>query len=268
MEVQASKVFKKNLSSYKDGNRLIINQGGTSSTKTYSVLQLLYWIAYNSPNQLIISIVGQSLPQLKLGALRDWQRIIESFGVIPDSIWQKTDNVFTINKSIVEFFSTDNLGKVHGPRRDILFINECNNIPFDVFTQLEIRTRQTIFLDFNPVTSFWLDSEIMPTVKHSLIRSTYKDNPFLEKSIIESIESRMHNENWWRVYGLGEFGVYDGLIYPNWKIGEFIDLHLSGFGLDFGFNDPDAMVKVSIDKLSQKIYVSEKITRSEILPEI
>ena len=148
IKVRVSEVFERNETAYKSGDRLIINQGGTSSTKTYSVLQLLYYIAYCSPTQLIISVVGQSLPQLKLGALRDWQRILESFGVIPDEIWQKTDNIFTINKSIVEFFSTDNLGKVHGPRRDILFINECNNIPFDVFTQLEIRTRHQFSLCF------------------------------------------------------------------------------------------------------------------------
>lgn len=261
--MQASRIFALNEKEFSKGERLIINQGGTSSTKTFSILQLLYFIAFNSDKPLVISVVGQSLPHLKLGALRDWQLILQSFGVIPDEIWQKTDNIFTINKSIVEFFSTDNIGKVHGPRRDILFINECNNISYEVYTQLEIRTRQTIFLDFNPVSSFWIEDEIFSKPNtFKLIRSTYRDNPFLDASIVKSIESRKHNANWWKIYGLGEFGVYDGLIIQNWKFGEFFDTGLSGFGLDFGFNDPDAMVKVSIDKGQRKIYVRQELYKS------
>lgn len=262
MEILASRLFKINKNEYKKGSRLIINQGGTSSTKTYSILQLLYYIAYTSIEPLVISVVGQSLPQLKLGALRDWKKVLLGFGVFADEIWQKTDNVFTVKNSIIEFWSTDNIGKVHGPRRDILFINECNNISFEIFTQLEIRTKKTVFLDFNPVRSFWVHEQIIPFQNHVLIKSTYLDNPFLEKSIIDSIESKKHNENWWKVYGLGEVGVYEGLIYTNWEFGNFTETGIQGYGLDFGFNDPDALIRVSVDKSKMLIYAKEIIYKS------
>lgn len=260
MKIQASEIFEKNLNAYNSGERIIVNQGGTSSTKTYSVLQLLYFLSFNSQTSLTISVVSQSLPHLKLGAIRDFKLILESFGIIPDDVWMKTDNIFTINKSVIEFWSTDNVGKVHGPRRDILFMNECNNIPFDIFTQLEIRTRQTIFLDFNPVKEFWFHDNILGKVPYTLIRSTYKDNPFLEKKIIESIESKKHIENWWRIYGLGELGVYEGIIFPNWKYGNFDNSLPYCYALDFGFNpDPDCLIKIAVDKIQKKIYLKEML---------
>jgi len=104
MKIKASEVFEKNLDAYESGERLIVNQGGTSSTKTYSLLQLMFFIAFNSKTHLTISIVSQSLPHLKLGAIRDFKLILESFGIIPDDIWMKTDNVFSINKSIIELY--------------------------------------------------------------------------------------------------------------------------------------------------------------------
>ena len=257
--MRAGNVFRKNYEAYQRGDRLIVNQGGTSSGKTYSILQLLFYLAELSEKPVVISIVSQSLPHLKLGAIRDFKNILEDCGIIPDDVWMKTDNIFSINKSVIEFWSTDNLGKVHGPRRDILFLNECNNISFDIFTQLEIRTRQSIFLDFNPVREFWYHENILDKVKHTLIRSTYLDNlAFLEDAIINSIESKKHVTNWWRIYGLGELGVYEGIVFHNWTYGEFVPSSYMCFGLDFGFHpDPDTLIKVSLNKREKKIYVKE-----------
>ena len=108
--------------------------------------------------------------------------------------------------------------KAHGPRRDILFLNECNNVSYDIYTQLETRTRRVVILDYNPVSLFWVHEEVMPHNPHDYLQLTYKDNEALEPAIVRSIESRKHNANYWRVYGLGEVGVLEGLIYDNWEI--------------------------------------------------
>jgi len=256
--MKTTSIFTKNIEAYKGASTLTINQGGTSSSKTYSILQLIFLIAFLQKKARIISVVSFALPHLKLGAIRDFNSILISNGIIPDDVCKKTDMEYTIGNSIIEFFGTENLGKVHGPRRDILFINEANNIKYDIYTQLAIRTRECIFLDYNPVQSFWVHDELIPNFKHTFIKSTYKDNEYLDSNTVKQIELRKGNANWWRVYGEGEIGILEGAIYTNWHYGEF-DTSLSyGFGLDFGFfPDPDALIKVAIDKKNKKIYAKE-----------
>lgn len=258
--IETTGVFTKNIEAYNSGERIVINQGGTASSKTYSILQLLYLIAKKSKQQLVISVVSQTLPHLKLGAMRDFKNILVSAGEIVDALWNKTDNIFTVGNSQIEFFSTDNLGKVHGPRRDILFINECNNVKYEIYDHLAIRTRKAIFLDYNPVSEFWVHETLMPEQPHMFIKSTYLDNEFLDKVIVEQIErKRLTNENWWRVYGMGEVGQFEGAIFTNWTTGIFDESLPYGYGLDFGFRDPDAMTKVAIDTGRRKIYAHECI---------
>jgi len=256
--VQTTNVFDRNITAYNQRSPLIINQGGTSSSKTYSILQLLFLIALTNPKPRIISVVSFALPHLKLGAIRDFNNILLSCGIIPDEVCKKTDMEYKIGNSIIEFFGTENLGKVHGPRRDILFINEANNIKYDIYTQLVIRTRETVFVDYNPVQSFYIHQEVIPSFKHEFIKSTYKDNSFLDANTILQIESRRKNANWWRVYGEGETGVLEGAIFTNWQYGDFDDTLSYYFGLDFGyFPDPDAMIKVAINKKTREIFVKE-----------
>lgn len=264
--MRTSNVFAKNIKAYFKPNNLIINQGGTSSGKTYSTLQLLFLIAKLNKKPRIISVVSYALPHLKLGAVRDFNNILLAEGIIPDEVCNKTDMVYTIGNSIIEFFGTENLGKVHGPRRDILFINEANNVKHDVYTQLAIRTRECTFIDFNPTQRFWVHDEVMPKFEHEFIKSTYLDNPFLDPNTIAQIEARKSNANWWRVYGEGEVGILEGAIFTNWRYGT--DQELSegfkanpyGYGLDYGFHpDPDAMIKIAIDKRLKRIYLHECI---------
>jgi len=149
--------------------------------------------------------------------------------------------------SKIEFFSADQPGKVRGPRRDVLFINEANNIPFETFTQLEVRTRKTIWLDWNPVNEFWFYTEIKdnPNMDVDFLILTYKDNEALDESIVRSIESRKDNKNWWKVYGLGELGDTDDKIYKDWAVVDEIphEARLERYGLDFGYsNDPTAIL--------------------------
>lgn len=256
--MKTTNVFHKNLIAYNNKERLIINQGGTRSSKTYSILQLLFLIALRSKKSRIISIISYALPHLRLGAMRDFDNILLEAGMIPDNYKNKTDNYYKIGNSIIEFWGTENLAKVHGPARDILFCNEINHIKKDVYDNLAVRTSEVVFADYNPTQEFWLQTELMPFSKHTFIKSTYKDNEYLSAEIIAEIESRKHNENWWRVYGLGEQGILEGTILTNWTFGEFDNSLPYGFGLDFGFfPDPDAFIKVAINEKLKKIYLKE-----------
>jgi phage terminase large subunit len=267
--VKLTSVFSKNIDAYTNRasdkiQNLIVNQGGTRSSKSYSILQLLYFIATWSKKPLIISVVSRSLPHLKVGAMRDFDNILLSMGVIPDSIKNKSGSFYKVGESIIEFWGVDNLGKVHGPARDILFINECNYIKEEIYDQLAVRTKGAIFLDFNPSRRFWYHESISGKVPHQLIKSTYLDNEFLTYAQIQRIEAKKANEHWWRVYGLGELGRLEGAIFKNWRIAEgdewFNSIYLPyGYGLDFGVLDPDAMVRVAIDKKNKKIYIKEEL---------
>jgi len=220
-------VFNENIKAYNNKFRYIINQGGARAGKTFAILQILLLIAIKSSKPLIISVVSQSIPHLKLGAIRDFKFICYALNVPFESNFNKSDLIFFYNNCIIEFFSTDNLGKVHGPARDILFINECNNIPLEVFEQLEIRTRGAIFLDYNPVSRFWVHSEILANINYNsvLIKSTYLDNlKNLAPEIVRSIEAKKDKKNWWQIYGLGEIGFSESLIFQESSLRFFDEL--------------------------------------------
>jgi phage terminase large subunit len=262
MSVLTTTVFEQNLLAYTSGSTLIVNQGGTRSSKSYSIMQLLLEIAIRSKKPLIISVCSYALPHLKLGVMRDFDEILLARGFIPDAIKNKTDNFYKIGKTTIEFFGTDNLGKVHGPARDILFINEGNFIKPEVYTQLAIRTKQAIFIDFNPTREFWYHSEIQGKVAHELIKSTYKHNQFLTLAQIERIEAKKTNVEWWRVYGEGELGRLEDAIFTNWEYGEFDKTLPYIYALDFGSRDPDAMIKIAVDSKLMRIYVDEMLYQS------
>ena len=204
MAMVTTSVFEKNIKAYNSGASLIVNQGGTRSSKTYSILQLLVLIALKSKTALIISVVSRALPHLRLGAMRDIDNILLSLGIIPDHVKNKTENSYRLGKSLIEFFGADQLDKVHGPARDILFLNECNYIKYDVFDHLAIRTSKVVIIDFNPSRSFWFHDEIQGKQKFAFIKSTYLDNEHLTPQQVERIEAKKTNQYWWQVYGLGE----------------------------------------------------------------
>jgi len=166
-----------------------------------------------------------------------------------DSLWNATDSVYTFETgSKIEFFSSDNGDKLRGARRDRLFINECNNVTFDAFEQLEVRTKDFIFLDWNPTSEFWVYTDVIGVrsdVEHIII--TYKDNEALSKEIVDSIEQRKERKGWWLVYGLGQLGEVEGKIYKDWAIIDEIphEARLERYGLDYGYtNDPTAIVAI------------------------
>lgn len=263
MAVNLTDIFFKNLEAYEAKHNLIINQGSTGSSKTWSVLQLLYTIAKFSEEGLVISIASYALPHLKLGAIRDFEKILLDFGEEPSAICNKTENVYKIGHSIVEFFGIEgNMAKVHGPRRDILYINEANKkITYDIFDQLHTRTRRCTIVDFNPTAEFWIHTEVMPNFHHAFIHSTWRNNPYLSQVEQDKIKSKYGKkgfENWVKVYGEGEIGVLEGQIFTNWTSGAFNATIPYGYGLDFGYHpDPDALMRVAIDEKNLKIFLQE-----------
>lgn len=226
--------------------RLRICQGGTSASKTFSILAYLIHVSQSNPD-LLTSVVSESLPHLKLGAIRDFKLIMKAQRYWDEESWSKGDFIYTFpNGSIIEFFSVDS-SKAHGPRRDVLFLNECNNVSYEVFTQLETRTRKLVIVDFNPVASFWIHERVMPHMPHDFLKLTYKDNEALEPAIVRSIESRKNDPNYWKVYGLGEVGVLEGVIFADWQELDQLpeEARLRRRGLDFGYtNHPTGIVAV------------------------
>lgn len=228
--------------------RINIVQGGTSAGKTWDILGILNDIATLEPNSLI-SVVSDTLPNLKRGAMRDFKNILRT--TLREPFWKenKSDHIWTLtNGSVIEFFSTEDEGAL-GARRDYLFINEANRISFETFNQLEVRTKQRIYLDFNPSNEFWVHRELMKNrTDWEFLKVNYLDNESLDENIIKSIEQRKGDgsSNWWRVYGLGEIGSLEGNIYSGWtKIEEIPEgFVLKRYGTDFGYSDPTAIVAV------------------------
>lgn len=231
--------------------RIVVSQGGTSSAKTWSILQILLIILIKRQNKgVLISVVSETLPHLKKGAMRDFFLILESEGIYDVKHHNKSDHTYTIGKSVIEFFSVDQPHKVRGPRRDILFINECNNVPYETFEQLEIRTREQIWLDFNPVQQFWVHEEVMKFMDYMFIQTTYLDNEELPDEIVASIELRKGRDvNWWNVYGKGELGKLEGLVFPTIYLVDTIPQHLDNwYGQDFGYtNDPSVLINIATE---------------------
>lgn len=225
-------------------------QGGTSASKTISILLVLIAKAQTDKTPKLTSIVSESFPHLKRGAMRDFLNIMQTHHYYRDELWNRTNFIYTFETgSTIEFFSADSADKVRGPRRDRLFINEANNVSLETYNQLEVRTRDEIYMDWNPTNEFWFYTDVLvdrkPDIDHIII--TYKDNEALEQSIVESIESRRGRKGWWQVYGEGQLGEVEGKIYKNWKkITEIPhEARLERRGLDFGYsNDPTAIVDV------------------------
>ena len=230
-------------------SRIRAVQGGTSASKTVSILLYLIALAQSDKEPTLTSIVSESFPHLKRGVMRDFLQIMQGHKYYHDNDWNRTDYIYTFETgSKIEFFSADQPDKVRGPRRDRLFINEANNIKFDAFEQLEVRTKDFVYLDWNPTYEFWFYQSVLEHRKDvDHITLTYLDNEALDKNIVASIESRQNRKNWWKVYGLGELGEIEGKIFKNWDIIDEIPRHakLERYGLDFGYtNDPTCIVAV------------------------
>ena len=241
-------VFEKLLAAFVDPLiRGIASKGGTRSSKTWSTLQLLHLLCVNAVKPLVISCVAATLPMVKRGMLRDYKQMLLAENEWDENAFNKSECTYTYpNGCMIEFFGVDNASKVHGPARDILFVNEAQGIPREIFRQLDIRTRKKVIIDFNPVRKFWGETEFVGD-RYITIHSTYKDNPYLSEEQVSAIEKNMNDANWWRVYGEGETGGVEGNVYPEYEVIEDMPETFTGrcLGLDFGFvNDPTAIVDI------------------------
>lgn len=221
-------------------------QGGTSASKTISILQILIDKSQSDKTPKLTSVMSESMPHLKRGAMRDFLNIMQEHGYFKDERWNKTDFIYTFETgSKMEFFSLDMPHKVRGPRRHRGFINEANNNSKETFDQIEVRTEEELWLDWNPTAPFWFhDDGLENNPDVDFIILTYKDNEGLPASIVTSIEQRRSNKNWWAVYGEGKLGEVEGKIYTNWRIIDDLpfEARLERRGLDFGYsNDPAAI---------------------------
>ncbi len=264
-ELKLSKVFEKMAGAYPK-YRYIINQGGTSSTKTFSTLQILSILGIKYPYE--IDIVGLTQGHLKSGVLLDMPKVLEQFGLDFYKIYSRTNKSLDMPKGRINFISVDTIGKAHGGRRDILYLNEANHLSYPIAEQLIIRTREKVFIDFNPTSRFWVHDEILANEgkRAILIKSTYKDNPFLEKEVIRALESRIKDENFWRVYGLGEVGLTEGRVFSNVEVKEFDKNSFDKYynGIDWGFStDPFAFIRCAVE--NDCLYITDEIYSINLL---
>lgn len=257
--MDTTKVFSKNLKAYtRDNIRVIANKGGTRSSKTWSILQLLYIIASKSKRPRLISIVSETMPHLKRGCIRDFEKMLKDDGVYDPNAWNATDKIYKIGSSAIEFFSADQPSKVQGPARDILYINEAIYIPYEIYRQLATRTTEKIILDYNPTHESWIDTKILPFDGSVMIHSTYKDNDMLSPGQIRDIElNGQLDPNYQKVFVEGETGSLQGLVINNWDIvGEMPkDFKREWIGIDFGFTDPTAIMHLR--QHEGEIYIDE-----------
>jgi phage terminase large subunit len=253
-----------------------IIQGGTSAGKTFGVLPILIDKAIREP-LLEISVVSESIPHLRRGALKDFLKIMMMTNRYRDIQFNKSTLKYTFaNGSYIEFFSVDQPDKLRGARRNILYVNECNNVPFEAYNQLAIRTSGDIWLDYNPTNEFWVHRELLNDKDVDFIVLTYLDNEALPKSIIDEIELARTKasesdywSNWWKVYGLGQVGRLEGACIPDWReIDLPSDARLLCYGMDFGYSvDPTTLValyKYNDSYIFDEVIYQKGLLNSEI----
>jgi len=249
MKLEVTEIFEKNMRAWVDGKRRAFNEGGTSSSKTWSILQGLVLIAQNAESEFLISVVSESFPHLKRGCIRDFKMILgESFN---PACWNMSDHIYSFGKGKIEFFPADDPSKMRGGRRKVLFINEANNVVYDSFRELDTRTELFTFLDWNPVSEFWAhENRLFDQPENVYIHSTYLDAiQLLPKEVVATIEAyRDTDPNWWNIYGLGLIGKVEGLVYPKFKQVDALPSGEVFYGMDLGYsNDPTVVVRNVID---------------------
>ena len=258
-------------------NRKKVIQGGTSAGKTFGILPILIDRCIRTPN-LETSVVSESIPHLRRGCIRDFLKIMLLTNRFKDSQWNRSSLTYTFtNGSYIEFFSVEQPDKLRGARRHVLYVNEANNVPFEAYQQLSIRTSGDIWIDFNPTANFWAHKEVAGNDDADFITLTYLDNEALPDTIVKDIERAREKakdstywSNWWQVYGLGQIGSLDGVCITDWKeINQLPEeARLLCYGMDFGYsNDPTtaiALYKYNDGYIFDEIIYQKKLLNIDI----
>ena len=243
--------------------RIQIHQGGTRSGKTYSICQaLIGWCVENKNAGWVITIIRKTMPSLKASVMRDFFQILENEGWYSPANHNKSSSQYLLFGNMIEFVSIQESQRIRGRKRHIAFLNECNELTFEDFTQIILRTSEILIMDFNPSDVFsWIYDKVMTRKDASFYQTTYLDNPFLDENTIKEIEYlKLTDANYWRIYGLGERGLNIAAIFPHFhQVDKTPDrAQFISFGLDWGFtNDPSALISVYKDGLD--LYVEEHL---------
>lgn len=258
--MHTTKVFSDLLAAFVDPSvRIIALKGSARSSKTWSTLQLIDQIGRRMPYDEVFSVVSETLPHLKRGAMRDFEKLLKDESMFEQKRWHGTNNTYQYDNMLLEFFSAGNFDKVVGPSRKHLYINEAINIEYEVYRQLAIRTTGKIILDYNPAWEFWLDTKLAGREDLRILHSTYLDNDFLSAAQVADIESNRYTDpDWFAVYGLGQTGSVKGLVIKNWSIVPRMPKNLKKqwLGIDFGWTNPSAVIHIGLGT-DGKVYLDE-----------
>ncbi len=227
-------------------NRITVMQGGTRSGKTYNII-LFFVIKLLQESGKVLTICRASLPSIKGSVLRDFMEILHKLNLYDESNHNKTENTYLLNNNLVEFVSVDQPQKIRGRKRNYLFINEANELDYEAWMQLSFRTEEKLVLDYNPSDEYhWIYDKVVPRDDADFFITTYRDNPFLPKDLVDEIERlKEADENYWKIYGLGERGTSSETIYTHWQIVEELPGKGERFaGQDFGYNVPSALIEI------------------------
>jgi phage terminase large subunit len=244
--------------------RITVMQGGTRSGKTYNIILFFIMLLLQMRGKTL-TICRASLPSIKGSVLRDFMEILLKLNLYTEDAHNKTENTYLLNDNLIEFVSIDQPQKIRGRKRDYLFINEANELNYESWMQLIFRTKEKIVLDYNPSDEFhWIYDRVITREDADFYKTTYLDNPFLDKGIIDEIERlKDADENYWKVYGLGERGASTATIYTHWQTIDYLpDCDDFFYGLDFGYNNPSAMVKCGIK--DGKLLYETKLTTNDL----
>lgn len=244
--------------------RFIDNRGGARSGKTVAEMQIFSLLAYNDKTPTVTTVASDTLPHLKLGAIRDFKFAMEDMGIWEERRWSKSSCMYTFHTgSVIEFFGIkDNPGKALGPARHRLGLNEANLLEWDIVRQMLARTSGLVMYDYNPAAPFWGTEELPKRDRYELVHSTYKDNQYIPDEVRREIEANKDSGNWWRVYGLGLIGVIEGQIF-DFKIVDKMpdpDGFIESWGMDFGFTfDPTTVIRTLVHTGRREIYADQML---------
>ena len=261
--LEATPVYQANFDAWNDW-KIIVNQGGTRSSKTYSIAQLFITKLFEVSGK-ILTIARKTTPSMHSSVMRDFFTILKTLEIYDETKHNKSANEYVLHNNLVEFISMDIAEKKKGTKRDYLWLNEATEFDYEDFFQLSIRTSDKIILDYNPAYEYhWIYDRVLIRKDCKFIQSTYRDNPFLEESLVNEIERlKDTDENYWKIYGLGEKGQTKAIIFDNW---ELIDRFPDNcdeilYGVDFGYNNPSSLVKIGVkDKVN--IYIEQLLYQS------
>ncbi len=266
---------RKTFNFLKDSDKRISSlRGGTRSAKTYTTLVYWVWLLSEVVTGKTLTIARQTMPALRASAMRDFFKILHSLNLYSEDNHNKTNNEYTLNGNLIEFIGLNESMRVRGRKRNYLFLNEANECEFEAFRQLAFRTTDKIIIDYNPSDAFsWIYDDVETRDDCDLLVTTYKDNPFLEPSLVDEIERlKDADAEYWNIYGLGLIGSGSSRVYSHWRPIDEIDYpHGKGekvFGLDFGYNNPTALAEVIMYDNTlhwREVLYESKLTNADLI---